>query len=289
MHILVTGSKGQLGNEIQVIAPNYKQHTFVFTDIDELDITDNKAVDAFFKENNFQCVINCAAYTQVDKAEEEVELAHKINVQGVKNIAQACTKYKAELMHISTDYVFDGNNHRPYRETDFTNPHSVYGETKLEGEKMIEEYATTAIIIRTSWLYSSFGHNFVKTMLQLGKERDELNVVYDQIGTPTYAANLAQLLVSNIEDLQWLQGTHIYHYSDEGVCSWYDFAKAIVEIAGLDCKVNAIETKDYPLPAARPFYSVLNKAKIKDGLEEIDIPYWRDSLKICIQEIEKKN
>jgi len=289
MHILVTGSKGQLGNEIQAIAPNYPQHSFVFTDVDELDITDKGAIDTIFKENNFQCVINCAAYTQVDKAEEEQDLARKINVQGAKNIAQACTKYKVELMHISTDYVFDGNNHKPYRETDFTNPHSVYGETKLEGEKVIEEYATTAIIIRTSWLYSSYGHNFVKTMLKYGKEKEELNVVYDQVGTPTYAANLAHLLLSNIEDMQWLQGTHIYHYSDEGVCSWYDFAKEIMELSNIDCKVNAIESKDYPLPAPRPFYSVLNKAKIKDGLDGIEIPYWKDALKQCLQKIKENN
>lgn len=289
MHILVTGSNGQLGNELQVLAPKYPQHSFVFTDVDELNITNKKAVNAFFKENDFQCVINCAAYTNVDKAEEEQGLARKINVQGVKYIAQACAKYDIELMHISTDYVFDGNNHRPYRETDFTHPQSIYGETKLEGEHMVEEFAKTAIIIRTSWLYSSFGHNFVKTMLKYGQEKDELNVVYDQIGTPTYAANLAKLIIGNVEDLQWLQGTHIYHYSDEGVCSWYDFAKEIMTLSNIDCKVNAIESKDYPLPAARPFYSVLNKSKIKDGLKGIEIPYWKDALKICLQKIKENN
>ncbi len=288
MHILVTGSKGQLGNELQVLAHKFPKFSFLFTDVDELDISNKKAVNAIFKENKFQCVINCAGYTNVDKAEEEQDLARKINVQGLKNIAQACNKYDVELMHISTDYVFDGKNHRPYSETDFTNPLSVYGETKLEGEQMVEEFAKTAIIIRTSWLYSSFGHNFVKTILKYGSERDELNIVYDQIGTPTYAADLAELIMANIEDLKWLQGTHIYHYSNEGVCSWYDFAKEIVELSQIDCKLNPIETKDYPLPACRPSYSLLNKAKIKDGLEGIDIPYWKDSLKRCLNKIEEK-
>ncbi len=287
MHILVTGSNGQLGSELRVLSSDFPQHQFIFTDVNELDITDTKAVNAFFNENKVDCLINCAAYTNVDKAEEEQDLARNINVQGAKNLAQACAKHNAELMHISTDYVFDGNNHRPYRETDFTHPQSVYGETKLEGEHMIEEFAKTAIIIRTSWLYSSFGHNFVKTMLKYGQERNELNVVYDQIGTPTYAANLALLMLMNLDDLQWLQGTHIYHYSDEGVCSWYDFAKEIMTLSNIDCKVNAIESKDYPLPASRPFYSVLNKAKIKDGLEGIEIHYWRDSLKKCLQRIKE--
>jgi len=289
MHILVTGNNGQLGSELRVLSSNFPQHQFIFTDVDELDITKKKTIDVFFDKNEIDCVINCAAYTNVDKAEEEENLAKKVNVLAVKYLAQACAKHNAELMHISTDYVFDGNNHRPYRETDFTNPQSIYGETKLEGEHMVEEFAKTAIIIRTSWLYSSFGHNFVKTMLKYGKERDELNVVYDQIGTPTYAANLALLILMNLDDLQWLQGTHIYHYSDEGVCSWFDFAKAIMELSNIDCKINAIESKDYPLPAARPFYSVLNKAKIKDGLEGIEIPHWMDSLKICLQKIKETN
>jgi len=288
MHILVTGSNGQLGSELQILAPEFKQHSFVFTDINELDICDKQALEVLFEKERFNCVINCAAYTNVDGAESNSELAHKINVEAVKNIAQICAKHEAELMHISTDYVFDGKNHRPYRETDFTNPQSVYGLTKLDGEHMVEEFAKTAIIIRTSWLYSSFGNNFVKTMLKYGAERDELNVVYDQVGTPTYAANLALLILKNMDDLQWLKGTHIYHYSDEGVCSWYDFAKAIMELSNTKCKINAIESKDYPLPASRPFYSVLNKAKIKDGLNGIEIPYWRDSLKICLQRIKDR-
>jgi len=287
MHILVTGSNGQLGNEIREIAPNYPQYNFIFTDIDELDISKKKNINSFFDNNKVDCVINCAAYTDVDKAEEDSKNAHLLNVLAVKYLAQACGKRKIDLMHISTDYVFDGNNFRPYRETDFTNPHSIYGKTKLEGEEMIEEFANTAIIIRTSWLYSSFNNNFVKTMLKYGEERDELKVVYDQVGAPTYAADLAKMLVDNIEDLQWINGTHTYHYANEGVCSWYDFAKAIMELSGTDCKVTPIETKDYPLPAKRPAYSIFNKSKIKDNLESIEIPYWKDSLKICLQKIKE--
>ena len=285
MRTLVTGSNGQLGNEIRAIAPEFPQYEFIFTDVEELDITDKEAVMRFFEENEINSVINCAAYTNVDKAEDEPELARKINMMGARNIAQACNQYKAELFHISTDYVFDGNNYRPYRETDYTNPQSVYGDTKLEGEMMVEEFADTAVIIRTSWLYSSYGNNFVKTILKYARERDELNVVCDQIGTPTYAADLARLILHNLEDMQWLKGTHIYHYSNEGVCSWYDFAKEIVELSGIECKVNPIESKDYPQKANRPFYSVLNKAKIKDSVEDCEIPYWKDSLKKCLQKL----
>ncbi len=285
MHILVTGSNGQLGSEIKVQSSLYPKYEFHFTDIDDLDISNEKAVNEYIVKHNIMCVINCAAYTNVDKAESEKELAKKINVQAVKYLAKACTKYNAKIIHISTDYVFDGKNFRPYRETDFTNPQSVYGETKLEGEKMLEEFAKTAVIIRTSWLYSSYGNNFVKTMLKYGKEREKLNVVYDQIGSPTYAANLASIVLKNIDDLQWIQGTHIYHYSDEGVCSWYDFAKAIMDLTGTDCEINAIESKDYPLPARRPYYSVLNKEKIKDSINEFTIPHWQDALKECLKKI----
>jgi len=285
MHILVTGSNGQLGSEIKLQSSLYPKYEFHFTDIDDLDISNEKAVNEYIEEHNIRCVINCAAYTNVDKAESEKEVAKKINVQAVKYLAKACSKYNANIIHISTDYVFDGKNFRPYRETDFTNPQSVYGETKLEGEKMLEEFAKTAVIIRTSWLYSSFGNNFVKTMLKYGKEREKLNVVYDQIGSPTYAANLASIVLINIDDLQWIQGTHIYHYSDEGVCSWYDFAKAIMNLTGTDCEINAIESKDYPLPARRPYYSVLNKEKIKDSINEFTIPHWQDALKECLKKI----
>ncbi len=288
MHILVTGSNGQLGSEIQALATNYPNFDFIFTDVDDLDITDEQAVKRFFETHEINYVINCAAYTNVDKAEEEEELARKINILGTRNIAKQCGKPGIGLVHISTDYVFDGNNNRPYRETDYTNPRTVYGMSKLESEEMVEEFADTAIIIRTSWLYSSFGHNFVKTILKYGRERESLNVVYDQIGTPTYAGDLAKLMLDNLEDLSWLKGTHIFHYSNEGVCSWYDFAKEIIEISGIDCKVNPIESKDYPQKAARPFYSVLNKAKIKDGTDHHDIPHWKDSLKICLSKIENQ-
>ncbi|RUA28707.1 MAG: dTDP-4-dehydrorhamnose reductase [Bacteroidetes bacterium] len=285
MHILVTGSNGQLGSEIKEQSHLYPEYEFHFTDIDDLDISNEKAVNEYIEKHYIKCVINCAAYTNVDKAESEPELANKINVLAVKYLAKACTKYNAQIMHISTDYVFDGKNYRPYRETDFTNPQSVYGKTKLEGEKIIEEFAKTAVIIRTSWLYSSYGNNFVKTMLKYGKERDELNVVFDQIGSPTYAANLANIALKNIADLQWIQGTHIYHYSDEGVCSWYDFAKAIMDLTGTKCKINAIESSDYPLPARRPYYSVLNKEKIKNSINECSIPHWQDALKECLKKI----
>lgn len=285
MHILVTGSNGQLGNEIKQQSSLYPDYKFHFTDIDELDITNEKAVNKYIEEQNIRYVINCAAYTNVDKAESEPELAKRINVLAVKYLAKACSKYNAKIIHISTDYVFDGKNYRPYRETDFTNPQSVYGETKLEGEKMLEEFAKTAVIIRTSWLYSSYGNNFVKTMLKYGKEREELNVVCDQIGSPTYAANLANIVLKNVDDLQWIHGTHTYHYSDGGVCSWYDFAKTIMSITETKCKVNAIESKDYPLPARRPYYSVLSKEKIKGSVDEITIPHWQDALKECLKKI----
>jgi len=285
MHILVTGSKGQLGNEIQAIASKHPQYKFHFTDIEDLDISNEKDINAYFQKHQFNCVINCAAYTNVDKAESEKKLAFKINVEAVKYLAKACSRFDTGLIHISTDYVFDGKNYRPYRETDFTNPQSVYGESKLEGEEMIEEFAKTAIIIRTSWLYSSYGNNFVKNMLKYGKERDELNVVYDQIGSPTYAADLAEMIIKNLQELKWIQGTHIYHFANEGACSWYDFTKEIMDIANIDCKVNPIETRDYPLPARRPSYSIFNKAKLKDGFEDVEIPYWRDSLKVCLKKI----
>lgn len=285
MRILVTGSKGQLGNELQILAPEFPQYDFYFTDIEELDISSAKAINTYFKNNKIDYLINCAAYTNVDKAESDKRMAHKLNVEAVKYLAKACTKYDVGMVHISTDYVFDGNSYRPYREVDFTNPQSVYGASKLEGEEMIEEFAKTAIIIRTSWLYSSFGQNFVKTMLKYGKEREELNVVYDQIGAPTYAADLAKILLANVQETSWSQGTHIYHYSNEGVCSWYDFAKEIIDISGIDCKINPIETKDYPLPAKRPSYSLFNKAKFKDDFKETEIPHWKDSLKVCLQRI----
>jgi len=284
MHILVTGSKGQLGSEIQKVSKNYSDYKFTYTDIDELDITSKKDVNKFVSDNNFDIIINCAAYTAVDKCETENNASRKVNVIAVKNLAMACADNDISLIHISTDYVYDGKNHIPYKESDFTNPESYYGQTKLEGEQVIDEYAIKAVIIRTSWLYSAFGNNFVKTIIKHATAKDELNVVYDQIGTPTYAGDLATIILDNIKKLELLEGINLYNFSNEGVCSWYDFAKEIVDLQNIKCNINPIETKDYPLPAPRPAYSILNKNKIKTQLNT-SIPYWKDSLKKCLKEL----
>ncbi len=286
MNILVTGSNGQLGSEIRELSNNYSDYNFTFTDIEELDITNNKSLSNYISSNDFDIIINCAAYTNVDKCESDKIAAAKLNTKSAKLLATECTKNNIALIHISTDYVYGGKNNTPYKETDFTNPSSVYGKTKLDGEKMIEEFAQKALIIRTSWLYSSFGHNFIKTIMKYGKERDELKVVFDQIGTPTYARDLADTILSGIEHIEFLSGVHIFQYSNEGVCSWYDFAKEIVEYKNIDCKIIPIETKDYPLPAPRPSYSVMNKAKIKEELG-IEIPHWKDSMKQCLDLIKE--
>lgn len=269
--LLVTGANGQLGNELKPLLPDA-----IFTDSDMLDITNSAAVEKFVRENNIDTIINCAAYTAVDRAESEPEQATFVNSIGPNNLA----KTGAKLIHISTDYVFDGKNYRPYVETDPTDPQSVYGKTKHMGEVAVMESATTAIIIRTSWLYSSFGNNFVKTMRRLGDERDSLNVIFDQVGTPTYAADLAAAIVQIIPQIKPGQ-KEIYHFSNEGVCSWYDFAAEIMKVSGLRCVVNPIMGKDYPLPAPRPFYSVLNKAKIRADFG-IEIAHWSDALRRCI-------
>ncbi len=285
-NILVTGSNGQLGNEIRILSKNFSNFNFYFTDVDELDITDLAAIENFMKQNPTHYIINCAAYTAVDKAEEDSAKAALINQLAVHNLAVTAQNFDSKLIQISTDYVFDGRNYRPYKETDQTNPQSVYGFSKAAGEKNIaEEMSSDYMIIRTSWLYSSFGNNFVKTMRKLGKERDELNIIFDQIGTPTYARDLAHAILTIINKVEnktsnFISG--IYHYSNEGVASWYDFAKEIMQISQINCKINPIETKDYPTPAKRPFYSVLNKAKIKKNYD-IEIPYWKDSLKLCIE------
>ncbi|WP_022671118.1 dTDP-4-dehydrorhamnose reductase [Hippea alviniae] len=314
--ILVTGSSGQLGGELHRLIMNHEigvingeksnstlktqNSKFYFTDIDELDITKEDKIKEFIDKSNVNVIINCAAYTAVDKAEEEKELADLINHKAVEYLAKVSKEYGIFLIHISTDYVFDGKNYRPYTEDDKTNPQSVYGLTKLKGEEALINSEAKGVIIRTSWLCSSFGHNFVKTMLKLAQTRKELNVVYDQVGTPTYARDLASALLTimnyelgimNEKDGNVIQNStpnlhnsvRVYHYSNEGVCSWYDFAKAIFEIKGIDIRVNPIETKDYPTPAKRPHYSVLNKAKIKRDFG-IEIPYWRDSLKRMLSE-----
>src|SRR2546428_4594604 len=279
MNILVTGSNGQLGSELKVLAKT-SDGRFFFTDVADLDILDSKAINSFFKENKIEACINCAAYTAVDKAETELDLAHKVNVKGPANLAMACSDSNAILVHISTDFVFDGTASRPYGEFHPVNPVSVYGKTKIAGEQMVMSNNDRTYIIRTAWLYSAYGNNFVKTMLRLGAERAELGIISDQIGSPTYAADLAKMILTMLAANKERYG--IYHYSNEGVASWYDFAKAIFELKGLTVKVKPLRTEDYPTPAQRPSYSVLNKLKIKETFG-IEIPYWKESLKICLE------
>jgi len=282
-NILVTGSNGQLGSEIKELSSEYK-HNFFFTDRSELDISDKKALEDYLSRNDINIIINCAAYTAVDKAESDAINADKINHLAVKYLAQLAKERNIQLIHISTDYVFDGKNYKPYNEDDITNPNGVYGQTKLDGEKAIQDInPKNSIIIRTSWVYSSYGANFVKTMLRLGKEKDSLGVIYDQVGTPTYARDLAKTILDIIPNIN-NETVAIYNYSNEGVLSWYDFAKEIMRMAKLDCKVNPIETVDYPTPCARPHYSLLNKSKIKKEFN-LTIPFWKDSLDECLRKM----
>jgi len=302
---LVTGSSGQLGSEIKTLVVQGKAKAslpkingtevltsadtnYYFTDRDSLDITNPHAIKKFVEKNNIDTIINCTAYTAVDKAEDDEENADKVNHLAVKYLSEIAKERAISLIHISTDYVFDGKTHIPYKENDTTNPNGVYGKTKLDGEKAMQEInPSNSIIIRTSWVYSNFGTNFVKTMLRLGKERDELGVIFDQVGTPTYAKDLAKAILKILpklshSELDLESKVKIYHYSNEGVCSWYDFAKEIMKMAKISCKINPIETKEYPTPATRPHYSILNKSKIKEDFGII-IPYWRDSLKECLK------
>jgi len=280
-NILVTGSQGQLGSEINVLSKEYG-YTFFFTDRQTLDIADKNDIEHFCTKNDINVIINCAAYTAVDKAEEDVINADKINHLAVENLAQIAKEKNISLIHISTDYVFDGTNFKPYVESDTTSPNAVYGSTKLEGEKAMQEIDPShSIIIRTSWVYSSFGNNFVKTMLRLGKEKASLGVIFDQVGTPTYARDLARAILEILPKIE-NEKVEIYHYSNEGVLSWYDFAKEIMKMAKLDCVINPIESKAYPTPAKRPHYSLLNKAKIKKDFG-IEIPYWKDGLDACLK------
>ena len=295
--ILITGSKGQLGQEMKQLSNKFNNIKYYFTDIDELDITNLQELRYFVKNKNIDYIVNCAAYTAVDNAEKEINSAKKINILGVKNLGIISAENNISIIHISTDYVYDGKSFRPYKENAPVNPQSVYGSTKLEGEKQLTTVPlpslfadantrrTTVlskyIIIRTSWLYSSFGNNFVKTMLSLAKERPRLKVVFDQIGTPTYAADLASTILQIIEMPLSLFKTGIYHYSNEGVCSWYDFAKEIMRQANLKCKILPVESKEFPTPAKRPNYSVLNKEKIKKTFN-ISIPYWSESLAVML-------
>lgn len=272
---LVVGANGQLGSELKL----QLQGKAVYVDRTELDITDKAAVEAFVAQHQFEAIINCAAYTAVDKAESDEKVAELINVEGPRNLAAT----GLPLVHISTDYVFDGTACRPYSEDDEPNPQTAYGRTKLAGEKAVMETAQTAVIIRTAWLYSTFGNNFVKTMRKLGAERDSLNVVFDQVGTPTYAKDLAAAIVAILPQMK--VGTkEIYHFSNEGVCSWYDFALAVMAQSDLNCEVLPIESKDYPTPAKRPHYSVLNKAKIKRDFG-IKINNWAVSLAECVEKL----
>ena len=270
---LITGCNGQLGQELAKLLPDA-----ICADVDMLDITDEMAVQNFVRDNNVDVIINCAAYTAVDRAEDDIALATKINVDGPRNLA----KTGAKIIHISTDYVFDGNGCRPYGADDETNPVSVYGKTKRAGEVAVLENANVAVVIRTAWLYSVNGNNFVKTMRRLGAEKDSINVVADQIGTPTFAGNLAQAIVKIIPQMTHENGG-IYHFTDEGVCSWYDFACEIMEMSGLHCMVNPIKSSQYPTRASRPFYSVLDKDKIKQVFG-VEINHWKKGLEKCLKQ-----
>ncbi len=284
MHnILVTGSKGQLGSELREISENYK-YNFYFTDKEKLDITDENDIELFVKSNNIDIIINCAAYTAVDKAEEDETNANMVNHLAVKYLSQIAKDNNIKLIHISTDYVFDGRNYKPYSEDDRVDPNGVYGKTKLDGEDAMREInPLNSIIIRTSWVYSSYGANFVKTMLRLGKDRDEIGVIFDQVGTPTYAGDLAKTILEILPKID-NNKVELYNYSNEGVLSWYDFAKEIMKMSKQECKVNPIETKAYPTPASRPHFSLLNKSKIKETYN-IEIPYWKDGLDRCLKKM----
>lgn len=275
-NILVTGANGQLGSELRAIGFSPLDEVF-FTGVAELDITDYPAIETFVREHEIDTIINCAAYTAVDRAEDEPEAAAGINSRAVANLAKAAQKEDCLLIHISTDYVFDGTATVPYTEKVKPCPVSVYGRTKLAGEEAIIRSGCLHIIIRTAWLYSAYGHNFVKTILRLAEERPEINVVDDQVGTPTYAGDLARAIVRIMEDDNRAEYEGIYHYSNAGVCSWYDFAVEIVRLGGLDCRVNPVSTAGYPTKAHRPAYSVLDKTKIKDTFG-VEVPDWKESL-----------
>ncbi len=293
MKILVTGKNGQLGKSIKQIVSSAKQNNnFVFVGRDELDFSQNDNISKYFEENNFDVIINCAAYTAVDKAESEIELANQINHLAIEELATIAQKNNIKLIHVSTDYVFDGGSTHPYIETDKANPINVYGRTKLAGEQAVQKLMSiNAIIIRTSWVYSEYGNNFVGTMLRLGKDRDELSVVGDQAGSPTYASDLANAILEIIQNKEFKEMTHatqIYHYSNAGKCSWDKFAKEIFKLSKIQCTVNPITTEQYPTLAQRPKNTLMNKDKIvkKFGVE---IPNWKDSLNTCITLLQKEN
>lgn len=278
MNILITGSNGQLGNEVRELAPLHKEHEYFFTDIAELDITDTTSVFEFTQKNRIDFIINCAAYTNVDKAETDEATAQRINAYAVQNLART----RLPMIHISTDYVFDGSAYIPYKEDMPTSPQTAYGRTKIEGERLLLQSNPQAIILRTAWLYSSYGKNFVKTMLNLFSERDRLSVVFDQIGTPTYAADLAQMIFRIIQSDECVPG--VYHFTNEGVCSWYDFATEIKRQTNANIEILPILSSEYPSKTPRPHYSVLDKSKIKKTFH-CEIPHWTDGLARCLQEL----
>lgn len=276
MNILVTGSNGQLGNEMRVLSQSYPQHTYFFTDVEDLDITQRAMVADYVTANAIDLIVNCAAYTNVDKAEEDESNALKINAEALSVLGSQ----GVHVVHVSTDYVFSGEEHRPCRETDQVAPRTVYGYTKYEGEKRLLAVCPEAVIIRTAWLYSAYGNNFVKTMIRLGQERQELRVVFDQVGTPTYAADLAQAIFTIIQSPVWRPG--VFHFSNEGVCSWYDFTLAIHHLyGGIDCRIVPILSEEYAYKTPRPHYSVLDKSKYKQTFG-VSIPHWLESLERCI-------
>ncbi|WP_141050517.1 dTDP-4-dehydrorhamnose reductase [Aliarcobacter cryaerophilus] len=282
-NVLVTGSNGQLGSEIKELSSNYN-YNFFFTTRDDIDITSKDSIKEFCQTNSINVIINCAAYTAVDKAQSDIENADLVNRKAVKKLSIVAKELNIKLIHISTDYVFDGKNFKPYVEEFQTNPQSVYGKTKLDGENEIRDInPLNSIIIRTSWVYSYYGNNFVKTMLRLGKEKEELGVIFDQIGTPTYAKDLAKTILDIIPQIENSK-VEIYNYSNEGVLSWYDFAKEIMKMAKLNCKIKAIETYQYPTPAKRPHFSLLNKSKIKSKFN-LEISYWKDGLDDCLKRL----
>jgi len=287
LNILITGSDGQLGSEIRAVSGLYANYHFIFTDVKELDITDTGQVETFFNLNNIDVVVNCAGYTAVDRAEQEQEKAMQINRDAVANLVQACKQYDAYLIHISTDYVFDGKGQKPYRENDRTNPGTSYGRSKLAGEEAMMNCLEKGMIIRTSWLYSSFGVNFVKTILKKGAETGKLDVVNDQFGCPTYAKDLAGAILEILPKALSIYRFEIYHYANEGECSWFEFAQAAVKLANITCQVNPVTSVEYPKPAPRPSYSVLDKTKIKEDFG-LFIPGWKESLKQCLVALGKR-
>lgn len=284
MNILVTGSNGQLGHSIRDISGD-SANRYIFTDVAELDITDKSAIISMMETENINLVINCAAYTNVDKAEDDFDTANLINNTAVRNLAEACKQFGTTFIHVSTDYIFDGSSNIPYTEDMPLAPLGVYGDTKLHGEQAVQESGCDYIIIRTSWLYSEYGKNFVKTMMMLTEQRDNLNVVFDQAGTPTYAGDLARAIYDIVENNKYSGNNGIYHFSNEGVCSWYDFAHEISELARTECDIRPCHSNEFPSKVNRPHYSVLDKTKIKTTFG-LTIPYWKDSLRVCISNLQ---